>query len=327
VEEFMKVLENKKRIDKMIMKASNIFVVGHRHFDLDAIASNIGIVEYVKSFNKKPIIIINDKRKEAGVNKILDKVEGHYHFEKSSKIKYRINDESLLIITDTNKEMLLQDPSIVSLFKNIIIIDHHEYNETSISKALVVVDDKVSSASEMVTYLLNEKNIKISSDIATVLLSGIVLDTNNFAIKTSKETFYAAYLLSSLGADENKVQSLLKQDIKDYIERSKILLNVKIVDNVAITVAKASIIYRREDLARVADILLQFHNIEASIVIGKIENNKIGISGRSIGKLNIGDVLEFTGGGGNAYEAASQISGSKLREVEDNILEILKKFK
>ena len=323
----MKVLENKKRIDKMIMKASNIFVVGHRHLDLDAIASNIGIVEYVKSFNKKPIIIINDNRKEAGVKKILDKVEGRYHIEKSSKIKYRINDESLLIITDTNKEMLLQDPSIVSLFKNIIIIDHHEYNETSISKALIVVDDKVSSASEMVTYLLNEKNIKISSDIATVLLSGIVLDTNNFAIKTSKETFYAAYLLSSLGADENKVQSLLKQDIKDYIERSKILLNVKIVDNVAITVAKASIIYRREDLARVADILLQFHNIEASIVIGKIENNKVGISGRSIGKLNIGDVLEFTGGGGNAYEAASQISGTKLREVEDNILEILKKFK
>ena len=323
----MKVLENKKRIDKMITKASNIFVVGHRHLDLDAIASNIGIVEYVKSFNKKPIIIVNDKRKEAGVKKILDKVEGRYHIEKSSKIKYRINDESLLIITDTNKEMLLQDPSIVSLFKNIIIIDHHEYNETSISKALVVVDDKVSSASEMVTYLLNEKNIKISSDIATILLSGIVLDTNNFAIKTSKETFYAAYLLSSLGADENKVQALLKQDIKDYIERSKVLLNVKIVDNVAITVAKASIIYRREDLARVADILLQFHNIEASIVIGKIENNKIGISGRSIGKLNIGDVLEFTGGGGNAFEAASQISGSKLREVEDNILEILKNFK
>lgn len=323
----MKVLENKKRIDKMITKASNIFVVGHRHLDLDAIASNIGIVEYVKSFNKKPIIIVNDKRKEAGVKKILDKVEGRYHIEKSSKIKYRINDESLLIITDTNKEMLLQDPSIVSLFKNIIIIDHHEYNETSISKALVVVDDKVSSASEMVTYLLNEKNIKISSDIATILLSGIVLDTNNFAIKTSRETFYAAYLLSSLGADENKVQALLKQDIKDYIERSKVLLNVKIVDNVAITVAKASIIYRREDLARVADILLQFHNIEASIVIGKIENNKIGISGRSIGKLNIGDVLEFTGGGGNAFEAASQISGSKLREVEDNILEILKKFK
>ena len=323
----MKVLENKKRIDKMITKASNIFVVGHRHLDLDAIASNIGIVEYIKTFNKKPIIIVNDKRKEAGVKKILDKVEGRYHIEKSSKIKYRINDESLLIITDTNKEMLLQDPSLVSLFKNIIIIDHHEYNETSISKALVVVDDKVSSASEMVTYLLNEKNIKISPDIATILLSGIVLDTNNFAIKTSKETFYAAYLLSCLGANENKVQSLLKQDIKDYIERSKVLLNVKIVDNVAITVAKASIIYRREDLARVADILLQFHNIEASIVIGKIENNKIGISGRSIGKLNIGDVLEFTGGGGNAFEAASQISGSKLREVEDNILEILKKFK
>ena len=134
-------------------------------------------------------------------------------------------------------------------------------------------------------------------------------------------------MLSNQGADENKVQALLKQDIKDYIERSKILLNVKIKDNVAVTVAKASIIYRREDLARVADILLQFNNIEASIVIGKIENNKVGVSGRSIGKLNIGDVLEFLGGGGNAYEAAAQVSGSKLREVEENVIEILYKFK
>ena len=323
----MKIIENKKKIDKMIKNASNIFVVGHRHLDLDAIASNIGMVEYIKSFNKKPIIIINDKVKEAGVAKILDKTGKDYHFEKSSKIKHRINKDSLLIITDTNKCPLLQDSTLPALFQNIIIIDHHEHNETSISNALVVVDEKLSSASEMVTYLLEEGNVKINKDVATTLLSGIVLDTNNFALKTTEETFYAAYLLSKYGASVNKVQSLLKQNIKEYIERTKVLINLKVVDKVAITVAKASIIYRREDLAKIADLLLQFNGIEASIVVGKIESNRIGVSGRSIGNLNIGDVLEYLGGGGNAYEGAAQTTGKKIKEVEEELFEILKKFK
>ena len=322
----MKVLKNKKKIDEMIMNASNIFIVGHRYLDLDAIASNIGMYEYVKSFNKKPIIIINDKTKEAGVKRVLDKLGNNYHIEKSSKVKYRVNNDSLLIVTDTNKKPLLQDPTLKDIFKNIIIIDHHEHNETSISDALVVVDDKISSASEMVTYLLDGSNIKINKDVATVLLSGIILDTNNFALKTTEETFMAACILTKNGAKPIDAQKLLKQNIKEYIERTKVLTNIKIVNNIAISAAKASITYRREDLAKVADLLLQFNGIEASFAIGKIDQRKVGVSGRSQGKLNCGDVLEYLGGGGNAYEAACQVEGKKIKEVEESIKEILKKF-
>ena len=322
----MKIIKNKKKIDEIICKASNIFIVGHRYLDLDAIGSNIGIYEYVKSFNKKPIIIINDKTKEAGVKRILDKIGKNYHIEKSSKVKYRINDDSLLIITDTNKKGLLQDPALVDLFKNIIIIDHHEHNETSINKGLLVVDDKISSASEMVTYLLDSANIKINKDVATVLLSGIVLDTNNFALKTTEDTYKAAYILAKNGAKPTDVQKLLKQNIKEYIERIKVITNVKIINNIAIAGAKASLTYRREELAKMADLLLQFNGIEASFVIGKLDHVKIGVSARSQGKLNAGDVLEYLGGGGNAYEAACQVEGKRIKEVEESIKEILKKF-
>ncbi len=322
----MIVLKNKKKIDEMITKASNIFIVGHRYLDLDAIGSNIGIYEYVKSFNKKPIIVINDKTKEASVKRVLDKIGHNYHIEKSSKIKYRINKDSLLIISDTNKKQLLQDPSLSDLIENKLIIDHHEHNETSINDALVVVDDKVSSASEMVTYLLDNSNIKINKDVATVLLSGIILDTNNFALKTTEETFMAAYILTKNGAKPLEAQKILKQNIKEYIERTKVLTNIKIVNNIAISAAKASITYRREDLAKVADLLLQFNGIEASFAIGKIDAHRVGVSGRSQGKLNCGDVLEYLGGGGNAYEAACQVEDKKIKEVEESLKEILKKF-
>jgi c-di-AMP phosphodiesterase-like protein len=324
----MIIIKNKKKIDEMINKASNIFIVGHRYLDLDAIASNIGMYEYVKSFGKKPIIIINDKYKEAGVKRVIEKISDCYHIEKGSKVKYRINENSLLIITDTNKEMLLQDSSLPGLFgDNIIIIDHHEYNETSIQKGLIVVDDKLSSASEMITYLLESIDRDIDKKIATVLLSGIVLDTNNFALKTTADTYKAAYLLAKRGADSKIVQEILKQDIKAYIERHKMITEVKIYDKIAIACAKASLIYRREDLAKVSDLLLQFNGIEASFAVGKLDTKKVGVSGRSTGNINIGDVLEYLGGGGNAYEAAAQVEHKKIKEVEEDIKEALKNFK
>ena len=320
------IIKNKKKIDSMIEKASNIFIVGHRYLDLDALGSNLGMYEYVKSFGKKPVIIINDKYKEDGVKRIIDKMGNNYRYEKSSKVKYRINNDSLIIITDTNKAGLLQDSTLPDLFNNIIIIDHHEYNETSIRKGLIVVDDKLSSASEMVTFLLESIDRKYDKLVATALLSGIVLDTNNFALKTSGDTYKAASILCGHGASPSDVQALLKQNIKEYIERTKMITDVKIYGNIAIACAKASLIYRREDLAKVSDLLLQFNGIEVSFAVGKLDTRKIGISGRSVGKINVGDVLEYLDGGGNAYEAAAQVESLKIREVEDKIREILKNF-
>ncbi len=323
----MKILEKSKKIDKYILESSNVFIVGHRYLDMDAIASNIGIAEYVKHLGKKPTIIVNDKRREAGVARVFEKLEKCYHIEKSSKAKLKINDASLLIISDTNKEQLLQDSTLANLFKKILIIDHHEYNETSILNAFAVVDDTSSSASEMVTYLLNSKEIKINKTVATVLLAGIVLDTNNFSLKTSTDTFKAAYLLSEQGADSGEVQRILKQNLKEFIERSKVITNVKLYNNIAISTAKSSIIYRREDLAKIGDILLQFNGIEIALVVGKLDPKTVGVSGRSEGRINVGDVLEYLGGGGNAYQAAAQVQGKKIREVEEELREILKKFK
>ena len=323
----MKIIKNKKKIDEMISKASNIFIVGHKYLDLDAIGSNIGIYEYVKSFNKKPVIIVNDKVLEAGVKKVIDKVGKNYQIAKSNKIKHRIKEDSLLIITDTNKKALLQDPALADLFNNILIIDHHEYNETSINKGLAVVDDKLSSACEMITFLLNEAKLIVNKDVATVILSGIVLDTNNFALKTTEETYKAAYLLASMGAKPNHVQTLLKQNIKEYIERTEVITDVKIYNNIAIAASKPSIIYRREELAKMADLLLQFNGIKASFVIGKISHTKVGVSARSEGKLNVGDVLEHLNGGGNAYEAACQVEKMRIKKVEESIKDILKSFK
>ena len=320
----MELLKYIKELNNEIDSASNIYIMAHRFLDLDAIGSSIGVCEYVKSRGKRPVIIINDTRFEKGVKKVLDKVKKSYNIKRSTNIKNNINDKSLLIIVDTNKEYLLQDPSLFPLFKNIVVIDHHDPSEQSIKKGLVIIDQITSSTCEMLTDLLEEERIKLNSYVATIILSGIVLDTNNFVIKTSKNTYRTSYLLAEQGAKPEEVQYLLKQDIKNYVERQKVITNVRQIKNVAISNGKSNITYRREDLAKIADTLLQFDKIEASFVVGKLEGNDVGISARSLGNINVGKILEKFNGGGDENEAGARVSNTTIKEVEEELISIIK---
>ena len=322
----MTLIDKKKEIDKLIENSSSVFIMGHKYLDLDAIGSAIGMYEYLKEFNKKPTIIINDRKLEPGVKKIIDKMNDLYSINKSKKIKLKINENSLLIIVDTNKESLLQDANFFSFFQNVIVIDHHDLKETSINKGLVIVDEEASSTCEMVADFLEYSKTPIDEDVATILLSGIVLDTNNYVLKTTTNTFRASYILAQKGADPSYVQYLLKQNLKEYIERQKVVTNVKMIKNIAISCAKSTLTYRREDLAKIADTLLQFNNIEASFVIGKLDKKNVGISARSLGNINVGEILENLNGGGDTHEAGARIENVSIKKIEMELKEILKKI-
>lgn len=320
----MKLLDYTAKINDIIDKASNIFITAHRYLDLDALGSTIGIYEYIKSRGKRATVIINDIRKEKGVNKVLNEIKDKYVIKRSSKIKNKINENSLLIIVDTSKDYLLQDSNLLNLINNVIVIDHHDVSDNTIKKGLVIIDQDTSSTCEMITEFLYQENVTLNKQISTILLAGIVLDTNNYTIKTTKETYRASYLLAEQGASPQYVQYLLKQDIKSYVERQKVITNVKQIKNVAISTGKSTVKYRREDLAKIADALLQFDKIEASFVVGKLENNSTGISARSLGKINVGKILEKFNGGGDENEAGANIENRNLREIEKELYNIIK---
>ena len=322
----MKLLENKKKLDEYIKNASGIYIMGHRYLDLDSLGASIGMYEYVKHFGKKSTIIINDRRLENGVKKSLEEINKLINIKKSSKVKDMINNCSLLIIVDTNKEYLLQDPSLISMFNNIVIIDHHDMSDSTMDKGLIIVDTDASSTCEMITDLIESEKINISKNVATILLSGIVLDTNNYVIKTTTDTFRTSYILSSYGADAKYVQYLLKQDIKKYLAQQKVVTNIKQIKKVALTKGKSNVLYRREDLARIADTLLIFDKIEASFVIGKLDDKSIGISARSLGNINVGKILEKFNGGGDEFVAGASINNTTIMKVEEELKNIIKEL-
>lgn len=319
----MKLYERKKEILKMINHASQIYLIAHKNMDLDAINSCIAFNYYLSKLNKKSYIIVDDIKHESGVKKILDDYANGLNIIKSKDLK-GIKNSELLIVLDTNKQVLVQNSELVDRFDNIINIDHHDYKASSMKKGLSIIDENSSSTCEMLTEYFEKEKIEISPKIATILLGGIVLDTNYYQLKTTKETFYYSYYLMNNGASMDYVNNLLKQSLDEYIKRIKIIASVKKRKGIAIGRGKRNNIYNKEELAKTADILLTFKNIKASFAIGRISKDEIGISARSEGQIKVGKIMENLGGGGDEFEAATVIKSQKIDEVVSSLNKLIK---
>ena len=325
----MVIKEKRKKIAKYIKKSKTVFIMAHKDLDLDALGSSIGMYHILNKKKKNCYLIIDDKKHELGVSKILRELEGCINIIKGEEVEGKLHKKSkknLLLILDTNKKELVQNQEVLNIIEKKIVIDHHKLGKSSIEDAYLVIDEDTSSASEMVTNLIESYDVELDSYYATLLLSGIVLDTSNYMLKTTANTFYASYYLTSLGASSKKVQYLLKQDIEEYSERQKLLGRIEILhDKIAFTKAGPYTIYRREDLAKIADTLLYFNDIEASFVIGKISKDEVGISARSLGNYDISAVMTTLGGGGDEYEGATKFTKKSISKVEELLKKELQK--
>ena len=323
----MGIKKDKKELFSRIRKANTIFLMAHDNLDLDALGSTIGLYVICQKKRKKCYIIIDEKSHEDGVNKVLKELTGCLDIIKSSEIEEKMHprqNKNLLVILDVNKEEIVQSKKALELIDNKVILDHHNTGKTTIKDAYKIIDEDVSSTCEMISNMVEAYDIELDPYYATVLLAGIVLDTNNFTLKTSANTYYSAYYLSCLGASAQKVQYLLKQNIEEYTKREKMLSDIETVKNkIAITKSNPHTINRREDLAKVADTLLFFNNIEASFVVGRISKNEIGISARSLGDYDINKVLNEFNGGGDDFHGAATVEGTVISPVITKLKKIL----
>ncbi len=311
----------KRKFLSTIKKANQIYIMGHRGLDLDALGSAVALAEIGKKYRKKTSIVVNDTHFELAVNQALTDMQKNVSFIKGKDVN--ISDRDLIIIVDTNKKEILQEAKLLEKTPHIMVIDHHAPTSDSINDGILFINEKASSTCEMIAFLLEDLKITLKEEINTLLLAGIVLDTNNFVVKTDEETYYSAYLLTKKGADPTKVQYLLKQDLREYALRQKVITNAKVYHTLAVTVGDENIHYRKEDLAKIADTLLQFKGVEASFVIGKLEKESIGVSARSMGNYQVGKIMEKMNGGGDVSSAATKIENSTLEEVEKKLWELI----
>ena len=226
---------------------------------------------------------------------------------------------TVLVVVDVNKPSITECPDLLRFCKSVVVLDHHRQGTETIENAtLSYVEPYASSACEMVSEILQYTydNIKIRTEEADCMYSGIMIDTNNFMTKTGVRTFEAAAFLRRNGADVTRVRKLFREDAAEYKAKADAVSQAEIYKQFfAISLCTA------EDLpsptiigAQAANELLNIKGIKASFVLTDYQG-KIYVSARSIDEVNVQIIMERMGGGGHMNTAACQMEGVGLVEA------------
>ena len=312
-----------KKLDKEIKTHKNIIIMGHKNPDLDCIGSSLGIY---KSIEKKAYIFkTKDKLNESMKKAFKALEEENINFIDKTNYKDHL-ENALLIITDLHRKSLIEYEEILQEIKDVVIIDHHIIGKDKIESKLEYIDRQASSATEIAVQYLKHKEKEIDSTIATIMLAGIEIDTNGYNMKTTEKTFKTAAYLMSMGADNILKQNILKISKEEYIKRTKQIEKSYLINNMMICKLHKKN-YNPSYLATMSEDLLRFDKVEASFTIGKLANNKIGISARSLGNINVETIMSNLGGGGHLTDAACQIENATIKEAEKKLLQVIKEVK
>ncbi len=305
--------------------------MGHANSDIDAMGASMGVYRIAETIGKE-VHIVNETNGTSLENFIKDLREsGKYEDVLIGKNEAlaKINSDTLLVVVDTDKKNYVEVPELLEKTDRIAVIDHHRRGTDYIENAILTFHEVyASSACELVTELVEyaEDSIKLDTLEVEALYAGIMMDTKNFTFKTGVRTFEAAAYLRKCGVDIIKVKKWFQSDLETYNKISEIVAKSEIIDD---TIAIS--IYEKEDsdanitCAKAADELLTISNITASFVIGKI-GEKIYISGRSIGDINVQLILEKLGGGGHITVAGAQIEGMTQEEVKQELINRINEY-
>ncbi len=315
-------------LTKKIEEKEKIILMTHKNMDLDGFSASLCLFNIISKMNKECFIYLGEKQNNDCIIKTIKKLKKE-NYEYNVLSKKELDDFSfdntLLIIVDVNKNHLLENNDLLNKVDEVIVIDHHIQDIDYIHNTIFsYVNASMSSVAEiMVEYC---KYLKFEPDtiLATILLCAITIDTNYFNFKTTANTYESAAYLTKCGASTIIKQELLRESKDIYIERQiYIEHSYQISDDIIFCVIDDKIV-SSSYLAIVADNILNFEGIEASFCIGKIEDNTVGISARSIGNIDVQKIMKKLGGGGHITDAATKIEDTEIDECIDKLTKIIK---
>lgn len=317
-----------------ISEADNLLIMGHRNPDFDSIGACVGIAHLglLAGIPTKIIMDLDNANFRIATERLTASRTYSDMFISSHKGLDLIRSGTLLIIADANNFRIIEAPEVADSVRQvsgkIAIIDHHrQAGEYDFEPVVNYIDPSASSAVELVAEMLeqsetgNESDSKLVSDeVASVMLSGIMLDTNGFTRNTGSRTLDAARYLYGKGANAEYVHSFFNQDYADYVcERS--FSGCSLMQNNTVGLTWSHGTGRGADdrvaAAKEADRLLNVKGVCASFALVVVDN-VVHISGRSDGSINVQLILERLGGGGRFDSAGTVLSDVSLEAaVED----------
>lgn len=318
---------------ELINTADKCFIMGHRFSDLDAIGAGIGLAALINALQKDTdhsvhivvdesatlaLPLINSYRETRNIN----------WFMSPDAALDAMTDHSLLIIVDTHSPEVIESKAVYNAAQTVVTIDHHRLSVKRIQNSVIFFHEPyASSTCEMVTELAPYVHeTAIARPEAEALLSGIMLDTKSFVLKTGARTFEAAAYLRRRGADTIEVKRFFSGSLQTYIEKSQLVSSARLYGDCAISCAAEEVEGVRVIASQAADELLNINGVSASFVL-YMTGTQVNISARSLGRFNVQIVMEKLGGGGHMTMAAAQLSDVTLDEAEERLKAAIDAFR
>ena len=305
-----------------MMTSGNVLVMGHTMTDVDSLGAAIGIYRAAEAIGKKAHIVLNKP-----TNSIRSVYEDYINnpdypedmFISSSEAKDLMNNNSMVIVVDTNRPQMTECPELLQMTKTIVVLDHHRQSSDNIDNAMLsYIEPYASSACEMVSEILQyiDEDVKIPPLEASSMYAGMMIDTNNITNRTGVRTFEAAAFLRRCGADIPYVRKIFRDDMDSYRAKASIISNAEVY-------RQQFAIARGQNLrvdsptiigAQAANELLDIEGIRASFVL-TVYQGRIYVSARSIDEVNVQIIMERLGGGGHMNASGTQFDHTNMEEA------------
>ncbi|MCI8817463.1 MAG: hypothetical protein HFF15_11660 [Angelakisella sp.] len=318
-------------ITEIVQTSQNILVMGHRFADLDCVGAAVGLCAGLRNMGHNASIVLDQGRSLAQSLVVKMKEEGLGElFISPEDALERLAADTLLFVVDTHVKTLLESTTVYAGCRNVVVIDHHRKMVDHIDDAIIFFHEPyASSACEMVAELVQYlgENQKIAPAEASAMLSGIMLDTKNFTLRTGVRTFEAAAYLRRMGADTVEVRKLFASNMESYQQKAQLVAAAQAYRGCAIACTEKEMPDMRIIASQAADELLNISGVEASFLLFKVGNG-VNLSARSMGTVNVQIIMESMGGGGHQTMAAAQLTEitmeetcQRLRQAIDSYLE------
>ncbi len=314
---------------ELIGQSSQIFIMGHRNADLDAVGAAMGVACLCRKKGKKVHIVLDLENNAAQrlIEEIRAVPEYQNAFISGQDALLLCDNRSTLIVVDTNRPDQVEFRPLLEAISKVCVIDHHRRAADYINPVVVNLHEPyASSAAELVTELIQyavEKDDVLPIE-AKSLMAGICLDTKSFNVRTGERTFEAAAALRRMGADTVEVKKLLQNDFQDTMAKYQIIKSARLYRQ-EIAIAALNTGTTRVLAAQAADELLNISGISASFVLYP-DGDQTVVSARSIGTANVQMILEPLGGGGNTATAGAQLNNTTVKETVDRLVASIDRF-
>ena len=318
----------------LLKNASHVLIMGHTNMDMDAFGVCLGIKAICNRLQVPSIIVADLKATELKTRSAMTSSFSRGELESlvinSKDSEGLVHPDTLLVVVDVHIPKMTMAPKLIEKCSKVVVIDHHRRAEEYIeSPVFNHIDPAASSACEIISEFIRfssiNPRIEIPSSYATIMLSGIFLDSSFYKSRnTGIRTFEASTILKEYGADNSLADDFLKDDLEEYKAVNDIIRNLEHpFYGVVIALANPNEIFDQVTISKASNACLQFKGIHASFVFGHTGPREIKMSCRSDGTVNVQLLAEKMGGGGHYSMSAVVFDRSTMDEVRETLLNVL----